>query len=91
MRSYREHEFFLVVIFGQLRYLVVRIYYPLGRVGAVLSCKWSHIPGLNLSGGYVVWASVPIVAVIVDVEIVAACGLLSDVLDRRDDVVRLPR
>jgi hypothetical protein len=71
--------------------LIVRIYYPLGRVGAVLSCEWSHIPGLNLSGGYVVRAAPPVVAVIVDVEIVAACGLLSDVFDRRDYVERLPR
>jgi hypothetical protein len=56
-----------------------------------LSRKGTHIPGLYLSGRYVVWASPPIVAVIVDVEVVAGCGLLADVLDRGDDVEGLSR
>jgi hypothetical protein len=60
-------------------------------VCAGLSCERAHIPGLNLSGGYVVRAASPIVAVIVDIEIVTARGPLSDVLDRGDDVERLPR
>jgi hypothetical protein len=51
-----------------------------------LSCERTHVPSLDFAGGYVVWAAPPVVAVIVDVEIVAACGLLSDVLDRHDYV-----
>ena len=71
--------------------MVVRIHYPLRRVCAGLSCEWAHIPSLNLSGGYVVWATAPIVAVIVDIEVVAGRRLLANVLDRGDDVERLPR
>ena len=56
-----------------------------------LSCEWAHIPGLHLSGGYVVWASAPIVAVIVDVEVVVGRRVLAGVLDRGDDVEGLSR
>jgi hypothetical protein len=56
-----------------------------------LSYEWAHIPSLYFSGGYVVWASAPIVAVIVDVEVVAGRRVLADVLDRGDDVEGLPR
>jgi len=58
---------------------------------ACLSCERTHIPGLNFAGGYVVWASPPIVTVIVDVQVVARRRLLPDVLDTRDDVERLVR
>jgi hypothetical protein len=71
--------------------LVVRIYYPLRRVGAGLSCEWAHIPGLYFTGGYVVWASAPIVAIVVDVEVVAGRRVLTDVLDRSHDIEGLPR
>jgi len=59
-------------------------------VCAGLSCERAHIPGLNFCGSYVVWASAPIVAVIVDVEVVAGRRVLADVLDRGDNVEGLP-
>ena len=71
--------------------MVVRVHYPLRRVCAGLSCERAHIPGLHLTGGYVVWATAPIVAVIVDVEVVAGRRVLADVLDRGDNVEGLPR
>ena len=58
---------------------------------AGLRCEWAHIPGLYLSGGYVVWATAAIVAVIVDVEIVAGGRVLANVLYRGDYVERLAR
>ena len=60
-------------------------------MGASLSCERAHIPGLYLSGGYIVWASPPIVAAIVDIEVVPGRRVLADVLDGGDDVERLPR
>ena len=71
--------------------MVVRVHYPLRRVRASLGCEWTHIPSLYLTGGYAVWASPSIVAVIVDIDVVAGRRLLADVLDRGDDVERLPR
>ena len=47
----------MVVRFVQFRYLIVGIHSPLRRVCAGLRCERAHIPGLYLTGGYVVWAS----------------------------------
>lgn len=74
------------VVFVQFRYLVVGIYYPLGRVRAGLSCQRPHVPDLDLACGDDVWTSAPIVAVIVDIKIVAGSGRVSNVLHGRYDI-----
>jgi hypothetical protein len=55
-------------------------------VGAGLRCERAHIPGLYLSGGYVVRPTPPIVAVIVDIQVIAGCGRVPDVLHGRYDI-----
>jgi len=55
-------------------------------VSARLSCERADIPGLYLSGGYVVWAPSPVVAVIVDIQVIAGCGRVSYVLHGRYDI-----
>ena len=60
-------------------------------MGAVLSCQWAHIPDLDLSRGYVVWASTSVVAVIVDVEVIAGCGRVPSVLHRCYDIELIAR
>ena len=58
---------------------------------AGLSCQWADVPGLDFSSGYVVWSSASVVAVIVDVDIVAGGGHLTNVLYRRDNEEGLSR
>jgi len=55
-------------------------------VGAGLRRERADIPGLYLSGGYVVRAPSPVVAVIVDIQVIAGCGRVSYVLHGRYDI-----
>jgi len=55
-----------------------------------LRCERAHVPSLYLTWGYVVWATPPIVAIVVGVEVVGGRRVLADVLDRGDDVEGLP-
>jgi hypothetical protein len=51
-----------------------------------LSCEWAYIPDLDFGGRYGIGASPPIVAVIVDIQVIAGCGRVPNVLHRCYDI-----